>query len=259
MGYQNRAAEKSGWNLIAGTFKTIGKEKSAMTLADAVGNSLWDPTNDSIQFLDEGGGTRQRGDGYTAEYTYINAEWAAMLSCEVGWYQFQAINNGEGFYPPEDDDDFSYGAGAVVQVGNTEAGLTFSGEVTKGPQTILAAKSGWNIIGNPLPIDLTLADVSGNETWDPTNDSIQFLDEGGGTRIREDGYTAEYTYINAEWAAMLSCEVGWYQFQAINNGEGFYPPEDVDAAVDAGTAFVVQVGNPETGVQFKAALPSDAE
>ena len=40
VGYQNRAAEKSGWNLIAGTFKTIGKEKSAMTLADAVGNSL---------------------------------------------------------------------------------------------------------------------------------------------------------------------------------------------------------------------------
>lgn len=236
---------------MAATFLPIGNTE--LSLSDIAANDAWDPTNDSIQFLDEGGGTRVRDDGRNAIYTYINATYASALSCEVGWYQFDALNNGDGFFTPEEDDDYSYGAGAVIQVGSTSAGLLFSGQVAEGPQTILAAKSGWNIIGNPLPIDMTLSDVSANVTWDPTNDSIQFLDEGGGTRVRNDGRTAIYTYINSDYAVALSCEVGWYQFDALNSGEGFFTPEECDANVTSGTAFVVQVGNPETGVQFKSA------
>ena len=254
VGYQNRAAAKDGWNLVCGTFLTVGKAGSAMTLADVKANDDWDLTNDTIQFLNAGGGTRVREDGYTAEYTYVTAEYADMLGCEVGWYQFDALNAGEDFLTPEAGDDFSFGAGAVVQVGTPTAGLLCAGEVAKGAQTVIAEKSGWNIMGNPLPINMTLADVTANDDWDLTNDTIQFLNAGGGTKVREDGYTAEYTFVNAEYADMLGCEVGWYQFDALNAGEDFLTPDEEDNAVTAGTAFVAQTGSTNAGIQFKAAI-----
>ena len=156
-------------------------------------------------------------------------------------------------------DDFSYGSGAVVQTGSTEAGLMFSGEVAKGPQTVLALKAGWNIMGNPLPIAMTFADISANEIWDPSGDNIQFLDAGGGTKVREDGYQAVYTYLNADWASSMSCDVGWYQVDALMNDGLFVKPDTEDNNVNPGASFVVQTGSTESGVQFMAALPANAE
>ena len=255
MGYQNRAADKTGWNLIAGTFLPVGKTGDQMTLNDVAANDVWDPTSDNIQFLTSSGATRVRKDGKSATYTYINADWATELSCEIGWYQDVALGDGE-FLPPEEEDDFSYGVGAVVQAANTSSALLFSGEVAKGKQTILAKHSGWNLIGNPLPVDRTMADISANEVWDPTSDNIQFLTSSGATRIRQDGKLATYTYINSDWATELACEPGWYQDVALGDGE-FLPPESEDNIVKAGSAFVVQSVSNEAGIQFKAALPAE--
>ena len=230
-----------------------------MALADVAGNSLWDPSGDNIQFLDAGGGTRNREDGYQAVYTYLNADWASSMGCDVGWYQVDALMNDGLFLNPEAGDDFSYGSGAVVQTGSTEAGLMFSGEVAKGPQTVLALKAGWNIMGNPLPIAMTFADISANEIWDPSGDNIQFLDAGGGTKVREDGYQAVYTYLNADWASSMSCDVGWYQVDALMNDGLFVKPDTEDNNVNPGASFVVQTGSTESGVQFMAALPANAE
>lgn len=253
VGYQDRSTGKSGWNLIAGTFQTI--DGSSKTLSDVIGNTAWDPTGDNIQFLDDGGGTRVRSDSYQAVYTYLNAEWAATMGCEPGWYQVDALMNDGAFVSPEDEDDFGYGAGAVIQTVLVEAGLTCSGAVPRGPQTILAANAGWNIIGNPLPIDMTLSDVTANALWDPTGDTIQFLNAGGGTRVRDDSYLAVYTYLNAEWAETMGCAVGWYQVDALMNEGAFLTPETADNEIAAGTAFVVQTTSKEAGIQFKEALP----
>ena len=253
VGYQERPTGTSGWTVITGTFKNIGV--GVKTLSDVTVNDVWDPTGDNIQFLDEGGGTRVRSDSYQAVYTYLNADWASSMGTTAGWYQVDALMNDGLFLPPEENDDFSYGAGAVVQTGSTEAGLTCSGEVPKGPQTILAVKSGWNIIGNPLPIDMTLSDVTANDVWDPTGDNIQFLDEGGGTRVRSDSYQAVYTYLNADWASSMGTTAGWYQVDALMNDGLFLTPEESDNDIKAGSAFIVQTSSDSSGVQFKAALP----
>ena len=63
VGYQNRAADKTGWNLIAGTFLPVGKTGDQMTLNDVAANDVWDPTSDNIQFLTSSGATRVRKDG----------------------------------------------------------------------------------------------------------------------------------------------------------------------------------------------------
>ena len=126
VGYQNRAAEKSGWNLICGTFLPVGKAGTSMALADVAGNSLWDPSGDNIQFLDAGGGTRNREDGYQAVYTYLNADWASSMSCDVGWYQVDALMNDGLFVKPDtEDNNVNPGASFVVQTGSTESGVQF--------------------------------------------------------------------------------------------------------------------------------------
>ena len=132
VGYQNRAADKDGWNLVCGTFLTVGKDGSAMTLADVKANDDWDLTNDTIQFLNAGGGTKVREDGYTAEYTFVNAEYADMLGCEVGWYQFDALNAGEDFLTPDEEDNaVTAGAAFVAQTGSTKAGIQFKAAIAE--------------------------------------------------------------------------------------------------------------------------------
>ena len=82
MGYQDKAAAKEGWNLICGTFEKV--DGSALTLADAKPNTAFSWMNyDSIQFLDDGGGTRMREDGLPAMYTYFTELDGAPAD---GWY-----------------------------------------------------------------------------------------------------------------------------------------------------------------------------
>ena len=251
VGYQDKAAAKEGWNLICGTFEKV--DGSALTLADAKPNTAFSWMNyDSIQFLDDGGGTRMREDGLPAMYTYFTELDGAPAD---GWYQIdQATMMGE--FVLAEDEDFSYGAGAVIQTADKAGGFMFSGAVHKGAPTIIAAKEGWNIIGNPTPCNLTLSDVTPNETFSWMNyDSIQFLDDGGGTRVRElDGLPAMYAYFTELDGAPAD---GWYQIdQATMMGE-FVPADEVDSVLNAGDAFVVQTADKTAGLQFKAALPAE--
>ena len=249
VGYQNRETTPSQWNLICSTFKSVGKAADAITLGDLKPNELWSYWDgDTVQLLDDGGGTRQREDDLPALYTYITEVDGAPAD---GWYQFDKAYN-EGEYISADSESLIYGEGFVITVANEGAGMMFSGEVPKGPQSFLINKEGWNLIGNALPIATTLANVTPNESygyWD--GDTIQFLDEGGGTRQREDGLPALYTYITVGDGAPAD---GWYQFdKAYNEGE-FIAPEDEDFQLAAGKAFVVTVSNPETCIQFPAAI-----
>ena len=128
-----------------------------------------------------------------------------------------------------------------------------------GYQERATGKSGWTLItgtfkniGEGIK---TLSDVTVNDVWDPTGDNIQFLDEGGGTRVRSDSYQAVYTYLNADWASSMGTTAGWYQVDALMNDGLFLAPEESDNDIKAGSAFIVQTSSDSSGVQFKAALP----
>ena len=130
-----------------------------------------------------------------------------------------------------------------------------------GYQDKAAAKPGWNVIcGTFEKVDgslMTLADAKPNAafTW-MNEDTIQFLDDGGGTRIREDGLQAIYGYFTTADGAPAD---GWYQnYQATMMGE-FVPADEIDSDLKAGDAFIVQTLDKAAGLQFKAAIPADAE
>ena len=252
VGYQDKAAAKEGWNLICGTFEKV--DGTAMTIADAKPNAAFSwMYGDNIQFLDDGGGTRQRDDGYPAVYGYFTTTDGAPAD---GWYQNDQATMMGVFAEPEDE-DFSYGAGVVAQTFDKTAGFMFSGAVHKGAPTIIAAKEGWNIIGNPTPCDLTLTDVTPNAAFSwMYGDNIQFLDDGGGTRQRDDGYPAVYGYFTTTDGAPAD---GWYQNDQATMMGVFAEPDDADNILNAGDAFVAQTFDKTAGVQFKAALPADAE
>ena len=234
--------------LVCSTFEKV--DGSPVTINDAKPNatSSW-MMGDTIQFLDAGGGTRIReSDGLEAIYGYFTTADGVPAD---GWYHYMSYFGGE-YIPPEEGDDFSYGAGVVIQMLDPTAGLVFSGAVHKGPATIVAAKEGWNIIGNPVPIDMTLSDVTPNATFSwMMGDTIQFLDAGGGTRIREsDGLEAIYGYFTTADGVPAD---GWYHYMSYFGGE-YVTPDEVDNPVSAGTAMVVQTLDKSAGLQFKAAL-----
>lgn len=253
VGYQDKAAAKEGWNLICGTFEKV--DGTAMTLADAKPNATFTWMNgDTIQFLDDGGGTRVReADGLPAIYGYFTEMDGAPAD---GWYHYASATEMGSFLTAEEADDFSYGAGAVIQTLDKTAGFLFSGAVHKGAATIIAAKEGWNLIGNPTPCDLALTDVTPNATFTWMNgDTIQFLDDGGGTRVREaDGLPAIYGYFTEMDGAPAN---GWYHYASATEMGSFLPCEEAEDDLKAGTAFVVQTLDKTAGLQFKAALPAE--
>ena len=96
VGYQNKAVAKGGWNLISATFERVdGKD---VTLADVSVNDLFTFDNgDTVQFLDEGGGTRVREDGYTAEYSYFPEDIAGTLvGIFSSWLMMVSFFSGNG-------------------------------------------------------------------------------------------------------------------------------------------------------------------
>jgi hypothetical protein len=251
VGYQDKAAAKSGWNLICGTFEKV--DGSELTLADVKPNAAFTWMNsDTIQFLDDGGGTRVRtSDGQPAIYGYFTTSDGAPAD---GWYHYDSATLMGMWVEPEAADDFSYGAGVVVQTFDKTGGLMFSGAVHAGAATIVADKSGWNLIGNPTPCDLTLKDVTPNATFTWMNsDTIQFLDDGGGTRVRtSDGQPAIYGYFTTLDGAPAD---GWYHYDSATLTGMWVEPEEEDNTLNAGDAFVVQTFDKTAGLQFKAALP----
>lgn len=253
MGYQNKQIDKLGFNYVCGTFERV--DGKTLTLADVGKNDQFSWENmDSIMFLDNGGGTKIREDGYEAFYSYFTKDGEGAPA--DGWYQFAAATEEGEWIAPEESDDFSFGAGAVIQTAFKNAALVFSGAVHKGPPTIVIANLGFNYVGNPTPCDLTMADIAKNDQFSWENmDSIMFLDNGGGTKIREDGYESFYSYFTK--AGEGAPADGWYQFAAATEEGEWIAPDEEDNDITAGRMFVVQTAFKNAALQFKAALPAE--
>ena len=147
-------------------------------------------------------------------------------------------------------------AAAAIAAGVAVADVTSANGV--GYQDKAAAKEGWNLIcGTFEKVDgsaMTLADAKPNAAFSwMFGDTIQFLDDGGGTRVREDGYPAMYLYLTTLDGAPAD---GWYQMDQAMMGM-FVPADEVDSVLTAGDAFVAQTFDRTAGLQFKAALPAE--
>ena len=217
-----------------------------MTLGDIVPNDEF--INSSIQFMTPGGAnatTTFKGKSVKAKYVY--------------WFAEDDPEDGAGWYLDADGDaevnqnsvELPMGQGFLVSrnASETDAKLVYSGEVYTSPVTREFPSSGYNIVGNCCPTDLTIGDITPNEDF--VNSSIQFMTPGGANASTTFGtktVKAKYVY----WAAEDDPE----------DGAGWYLDADGDAEVNqndlvtsaAGSGFLVSRNASEADA--KVTIPS---
>ena len=184
--------------------------------------------NSSIQFMTAGGAnvkTTFNGKSVTAKYVY--------------WLEEDEPEDGEGWYLDADGDatvnqnalSLPMGTGFLVNRKGSEADakLVYAGEVNTSPVTPELPNSGYNVIGNCCPIDLTIGDITPNEDF--VNSSIQFMTPGGAnlkTTFNGKSVTAKYVY--------------WLEEDEPEDGAGWYLDADGDATVNQNELVTIPAG-----------------
>lgn len=249
MGYQQKTLKGGyAYNLTAATFKTVGKDASAMTLGDITASADWITGNDEIKTLLANGAVDKA-------YTYVPADLAAEAGCLAGWYLTADVQDDSKLETLsnycKNSDPLSLGNGLLVLVGSASTTLTYAGEVLAADQPI-ALKGGYayNITGNVMPVDMTLGDITASADWITGNDELKTLLANGAV-------DKAYTYVPAELAAEAGCLAGWYLTADVQDDSKLETLSDYcknSTPVSAGEAFIVLVGSATTTITIPAAL-----
>ena len=229
-------------------FLPVGKTADDLTLKDISASE--DFVNSSIQFMTTGGAnakTTFNGKTVTAKYVY--------------WPATDLPEDGEGWYLATDGDatvnqnsvKIPMGTGFLVSrtVLETTASLIYSGEVNASPVTLNFASSGYNVVGNCLPADLSIGDITVSEDF--VNSSIQFMTSGGANaKVEFNGKQVYAKYVY------------WPESDKPEQGAGWYLAADGDATINqnelvtipAGAGFLVSrtVGEPNVTLTLPSAL-----
>ena len=169
-------------------------------------------------------------------YTYLIKDYAEALNGTVaGWYKAEEVNDGDVSVSGIQDNVVLPYAQGFLAFNNTGAKLQFAGEVVAG-DTELVSTLGMNAFsGNASPVDITLADLTVSDDWDPTSDFIATLAASG-------DLDTGYTYLIADYAEALGEEgypAGWYLSEEVNNGDVTVSGVQNDVVISAGQAFLV--------------------
>ena len=171
-----------GFNVICPTFTSVGY--NTVTLSDImlVGDDV-EVRKDNLQIFDADG---------NAEYQY---QWRA-----AGWYDVD-----EKEYV--NDEVIDRAQGVIIDSFNGGISIRSVGEVKSTAVAVENCVEGFNVVGNPLPVDVTLGDVTlvGDDV-EVRKDNLQIFDADG---------NAAYQY---QWRAS-----GWYDVdeKAYVNEETF--------------------------------------
>ena len=227
VGYQEKDLNFGDNDFVIQTFLPMGMTASTTKLGDISVTDDWDPTSDFIATL------ASSGDLDTG-YTYLIKDYAEALGGTVaGWYKSEEVNDGDVSVSGLQDDVVLPYAQGFLAFNNTGAKLRFAGEVVAG-DTELATTLGDNAFsGNASPVDITLADLTVSDDWDPTSDFIATLQASG-------DLDTGYTYLIKDYAEALGGDVaGWYKSEEVNDGDVSVSGVQNDVAISAGQAFLV--------------------
>ena len=227
VGYQEKDLSLGVNDFVIQTFLPMGKTVSTTTLGDISVTDDWDPTSDYIATLTAEGENE-------AEYTYLIKDFAEALGGTVaGWYKLEEVNDGDVSVSGLQDDEVLPYVQGFLAYNNTGAKLRFAGEVVVG-DTELASALGMNAFsGNASPVDITLADLTVSDDWDPTSDYIATLTAEGENE-------AEYTYLIKDFAEALGGTVaGWYKLEEVNDGDVSVSGIQNAVVISAGQAILI--------------------
>ncbi len=227
VGYQEKDLTLGNNAFVIQTFLPMGKTAATTKLGDISVTDDWDPTGDFIATL------QASGDVDTG-YTYLIKDYAEALGGTVaGWYKSEEVDGGDvSVSGPQDDVVLPYAQGFLA-FNNSGAKLRFAGEVVAG-DTELATTLGNNAFsGNASPVDITLADLTVSDDWDPTGDFISTLQASGDV-------DTGYTYLIADYADALGGTVaGWYKSAEVDAGDVSESGVQNDVVISAGQAFLI--------------------
>ena len=227
VGYMEKELAFGLNDFVVQTFLPMGMTVSTTKLGDISVTDDWDPTGDYIATL------QASGDVDTG-YTYLIKDFAEALGGTVaGWYKSEEVDSGDVSVSGLQDDVVLPFAQGFLAFNNSGAKLQFAGEVVAG-DTELASTLGMNAFsGNASPVDITLADLTVSDDWDPTGDYIATLQASGDNDV-------SYTYLIKDFAEALGGDVaGWYLSEEVDGGDVSVSGVQNDVVISAGQALLI--------------------
>lgn len=228
-----------------------------MKISDFAVNADWD-TDDTLQILNASGGTavfEYDDEEFDALFSYFTS--ADLKSCPApGWYHQESAYDGTWISIADANfDTLPYGFAVVYETASDDAGLVFSGQVADEAQTIVCANTGWNLIGNPMPVSADFDDITPNEIWD-TDDTLQILNASGGTATftyDDEDFDALFSYFTKD--NLKSCpSAGWYHQESAYDGTWISIQDAGWTGLKPGQAVVFETADKSAGIQFPAAI-----
>ena len=227
VGYQAKELAYGLNDFVVQTFLPMGKTVATTKLGDISVTEEWDPLGDFIATL------QVSGDVDTG-YTYLIKAYAEALGGDVaGWYKSEEVDAGDVSVSGVQDDVVLPYTQGFLAFNNSGAKLQFAGEVVAG-DTELATALGLNAFsGNASPVDITLADLTVSDDWDPLGDYIATLQPSGDV-------DKGYTYLIKAYAEALGGDVaGWYLSEEVDGGDVSVSGVQNDVVISAGQALLI--------------------
>jgi hypothetical protein len=204
------ASNANGYTWMVNTFQKV--DGTVTKLSDLSFKENLAPTAAKLYLLSKTGATLTDTNGKKCIYVYLNPTKAGTRAVP-GWYLDGTLSSemtGETSAGWANNVEIPYGQGFGIQRGTAAATLVFSGSVAPSDQEIAACNaSGYTWMGNVMPTDLTLADLSFKENLAPTAAKLYLLSKTGATLVDENGKKCIYVYLNPTKAGTRAVP-GWY-------------------------------------------------
>ena len=200
VGYQETETPDSGNKMVAGTFMTVGANGS-FNLSDLRGTG-YDPEDGAwgelkVTVLNSAGSAASDGEGNPLRFYWYDNE-----DVEAGWYDI----NGEEAW---DAANVSFDAGQAFWVQGDGQSLNAAGQVDLTTVAVATPDSGNVATGNPFPVAITLAKMSG-AGYDPEDGAwgelkATILNVAGSAASDGEGNPLRFYWYDNE-----DVEAGWY-------------------------------------------------
>ena len=201
----------SGYTWMVNTFQKI--DGTTLKLSDLSIKENLNPTVARLYLLSKTGATLLDEGGNKCVYVYLNPAKATGGKV-AGWYRDGTASSamtGPGSAGWCNDVEIPYGQGFGIFRTTTSATLIFSGTVANEDAELVASNvSGYTWMGNVMPVDMTLADLSIKENLNPTVARLYLLSKTGATLLDEGGNKCVYVYLNPAKATGGKV-AGWYR------------------------------------------------
>ena len=209
----NKEADNvSGYTWMVNTFEKV--DGTTVKLSDLSIKENLAPTVAKLYLMSKSGATAvDEKTGKELVFVYLNPTKAGTKAVP-GWYYDGTQSKdmqGPGSEGWANDFEVPYGQGFGIYRTTTVATLVFSGAVANSDKEVEASNvSGYTWMGNVMPTDLTLSDLSIKENLAPTVAKLYLMSKSGATAVDEKtGKELVFVYLNPTKAGTKAVP-GWY-------------------------------------------------